>query len=293
MLDGIRTKLRDPRFLGGAGLVLGGAVLGATLLIGFDVAVEASNRQEFCVSCHEMKQAVWPEYQTTVHFANASGVQATCADCHVPRAWPAKFVHKIGSINEIYHWALGTIDTPEKFESHRAALAAKVWAEMKANDSAECRHCHNVAAMDRARQHTAARDVHPAALAAGMTCIDCHKGIAHKLPAAPKPTPVSTGPVGTAPVATAPGTAAPAATAPAQKQAQLPAPTPGTTQAPMKATHPPVTDPASCIACHKGVTDQPVRPGQSPDPTKKHPIAIREGVNCMLCHTTPGKLPGQ
>jgi nitrate/TMAO reductase-like tetraheme cytochrome c subunit len=242
-----------------------------------------------------MRHSALPEYQTTVHYANAFGVRAACADCHVPRAWPAKLVHKIGSINEIYHWALGTIDTPEKFEAHRAELAARVWAEMKTNDSAECRHCHSVAAMDGARQNEVARAVHPAALKAGSTCIDCHKGIAHKLPDAKKVAAAT--PVATPAPAAAPAPAAPPAAAPSVAVAvaanTLPAPTPSTTQAPAKTPHPAVTDPAACLACHKGVTDQPVRPGQSPDPTKKHPVGIRDGVNCILCHKTPGQIPGQ
>ena len=186
MLDGILTTLRNPRFKTAAAWLAGGAALGAVALLSVDGVVNATNTPEFCTSCHEMRHSALPEYQTTVHYANAFGVRATCADCHVPRAWPAKLVHKIGSINEIYHWALGTIDTPEKFEAHRAELAAKVWAEMKTNDSAECRHCHSVEAMDGARQNEVARAVHPAALKAGSTCIDCHKGIAHKLPDAKK-----------------------------------------------------------------------------------------------------------
>jgi nitrate/TMAO reductase-like tetraheme cytochrome c subunit len=161
---------------------------------------------------------------------------------------------------------------------------------MKANDSAECRHCHSVAAMDGARQNEVARAVHPAALKAGSTCIDCHKGIAHKLPDAKN--------VAALPAA-APAPAAPAtpagATAPAIRQASstLPAPTPATTQAPAKTPHPAVTSAAACLTCHKGVTDQPIRPGQSPDPAKKHPVGIRDGVDCMLCHKTPGQVPGQ
>jgi nitrate/TMAO reductase-like tetraheme cytochrome c subunit len=288
MLDAILTTLRNPRFRTAAAWLTGGAALGAVALVSVDGAVNATNTLEFCTSCHEMRHSALPEYQTTVHYANAFGVRATCADCHVPRDWPAKLVHKIGSINEIYHWALGTISTPEKFEAHRAELAAKVWAEMKANDSAECRHCHSVAAMDGARQNEVARAVHPAALKAGSTCIDCHKGIAHKLPDAKK---VAAAQV-TVPPAAAPAT--PAAD-PAAKLAAttLPAPTPSTTQAPSKTPHPPVTDSAACLACHKGVTDQPIRPGQSPDPAKKHPVGIRSGVDCVVCHKTPGQIPGQ
>jgi cytochrome c-type protein NapC len=36
--------------------------------------------------------------------------------------------------------------------------------------------------MDFNKQGEDAADTHPEALDADMTCIDCHKGIAHKLP---------------------------------------------------------------------------------------------------------------
>lgn len=84
--------------------------------------------------------------------------------------------------NELLHKVLGTIDTPEKFEANRLAMAERVWAEMKANDSHECRNCHSYETMDfDAQRHTSAPAMQMAK-ETGMTCIDCHKGIAHKLP---------------------------------------------------------------------------------------------------------------
>jgi nitrate/TMAO reductase-like tetraheme cytochrome c subunit len=37
--------------------------------------------------------------------------------------------------------------------------------------------------MDFERQRRRPRERHPVAMEEGKTCIDCHKGIAHKLPA--------------------------------------------------------------------------------------------------------------
>jgi len=74
------------------------------------------------------------------------------------------------------------IDTPEKFEAHRAEMAQSVWATMKANDSLECRNCHAVEHMDFKLQDPKAADLMQAGFERGDTCIDCHKGIAHKLP---------------------------------------------------------------------------------------------------------------
>ena len=56
---------------------------------------------------------------------------------------------------------------------------------MKANDSRECRNCHTQESMDLASQDKSARKKHTMErrLEKGETCIDCHKGIAHSLPA--------------------------------------------------------------------------------------------------------------
>ena len=53
---------------------------------------------------------------------------------------------------------------------------------MKATDSAECRNCHNVSAMDIHKMTPAAQQGMMPGVQAGLTCIDCHKGIAHHLP---------------------------------------------------------------------------------------------------------------
>lgn len=160
-------------------LFLGGIVVWGA----FNTAMEATNTLPFCISCHEMRSTVYEEYRHTVHAANPSGVQATCPDCHVPKDWTAKLVRKIRASKELFHWAAGTIDTRDKFEAKRPELAARVWAAMKASDSQECRNCHNFSAMDIKGQGRFAGRLHEQARAAGQTCIDCHKGIAHRLPA--------------------------------------------------------------------------------------------------------------
>jgi len=74
------------------------------------------------------------------------------------------------------------VDTKEKFDAHRLEMAEREWARMKANNSAECRACHNFDAMDFTQQKTVAEKMHKMAISEGKTCIDCHKGIAHQLP---------------------------------------------------------------------------------------------------------------
>ena len=76
---------------------------------GFNAAMEATNSMSFCVSCHEMRENVFKEYAGSSHYANASGVRATCSDCHVPRDWTHKVVRKVQATNELFAKLAGTL----------------------------------------------------------------------------------------------------------------------------------------------------------------------------------------
>ena len=181
---GICEALRKPSTRYSLGILLGiGFVAGIIFWGGFNTAMEATNTEAFCISCHEMEENVYHEYQETVHYSNRSGVRATCPDCHVPKEWTHKFVRKIKATNELYHKVLGSVSTPEKFEAKRLKLARNVWKTMKETDSRECRNCHDFKAMDYMEQGRRSVKQHVDGFDAGKTCIDCHKGIAHSLPA--------------------------------------------------------------------------------------------------------------
>ena len=149
---------------------------------GFNTVLEITNREAFCIGCHEMKENVFKEYRNTIHYQNRTGVRATCPDCHVPKEWIPKIIRKIQASNEVFHHLLGTIDTPEKFNAKRVQLAQNEWRRMKKNNSQECRNCHNYEYFDYSVQGRRSNKAHQSGLAEGKTCIDCHKGIAHSLP---------------------------------------------------------------------------------------------------------------
>jgi len=164
-------------------LVLGGFIAGIMFWGGFNTALEMANTEEFCISCHEMEDNVYKELRRTVHFSNGSGVRATCPDCHVPHKWTDKIARKMQASKEVWRTFFGTIATREKFLVHRRQLAENEWRRLKANNSLECRNCHNFDYMDFTEQSKQAAYQHSTALASGeKTCIDCHKGIAHQLP---------------------------------------------------------------------------------------------------------------
>ena len=164
-------------------LVITGFIAGVIFWGGFNTAMELTNTEAFCISCHEMEDNVYMELQNTIHYSNRSGVRAICSDCHVPHAWSDKIARKMQASKEVWGKIFGTINTREKFEAKRRELAEHEWSRLKANNSLECRNCHEFDSMDFPRQSKRAAFQHSGALASGeKTCIDCHKGIAHKLP---------------------------------------------------------------------------------------------------------------
>ncbi len=166
----------------GLGTIIVAFAAGIIFWGGFNTAMEVTNTEAFCISCHEMEVNVYEEYRQTTHYQNRTGVRATCPDCHVPREWGPKIVRKIYASNELWHHFLGTIDTPEKFEARRVQMAEREWRRMRRNDSRECRNCHSFEYFDYAVQGRRSNQAHQRGLAEGKTCIDCHKGIAHSLP---------------------------------------------------------------------------------------------------------------
>src|SRR5688572_26937838 len=115
-----------------AGLFLAGIIFWG----GFNWAMEMSNTEGFCISCHEMQENVYREYRHTIHYTNRSGVRATCTDCHVPKEWVPKIIRKIQASNELWHkFITRSVDTPEKFQAKRYKLAESEWARMRANNS--------------------------------------------------------------------------------------------------------------------------------------------------------------
>jgi cytochrome c-type protein NapC len=95
-------------FLGIASLFF---VLGIIFWGGFNTGMEATNKLEFCISCHEMRDNVYQEYRKTIHFSNRTGVRAICSDCHVPHEWTYKLIRKSKATLEIWAKLTGRVDT--------------------------------------------------------------------------------------------------------------------------------------------------------------------------------------
>ena len=166
------------------GIPLGGFLMLGLGAIGLGVTnfvVHETSSTEFCFSCHSHETNIRAEYEASSHFANRTGVRAACSDCHLPKDnWFELMATKVIVSADIIPELTGKLDTPEKWEEHRREMAEKVWADFRENDSRYCRSCHIDTAMKNnspmaERMHAMARDK-------GKTCIDCHKGLVHKLP---------------------------------------------------------------------------------------------------------------
>ena len=171
----------------GAGLVVLTFVIGAVMLTAGAAGLAWTNTEQFCIGCHEMKDNVYAEFKGTIHDVNRSGVRAICSNCHVPHEpWPL-IKRKMRASFELWGHFVGVIDTKEKFQARRYELATRVWTRMKETDSLECRNCHHDNAFDPEKQSERAKARHSTMKEKGLTCIDCHFGIAHHEPDGPGP----------------------------------------------------------------------------------------------------------
>ncbi|CAH0990490.1 Cytochrome c-type protein TorC [Sinobacterium norvegicum] len=163
-------------------IALSAFIMGVIFWGGFNTALEVTNTEKFCISCHEMGDNVYEELKSTVHYSNSSGVRATCPDCHVPHNWTNKIARKMQASKEVFAKLTGAIDTREKFLEKRLELASHEWARFDANGSLECKQCHSYDSMKWEDMSKLAQKQMKRAAENDQSCIDCHKGIAHHLP---------------------------------------------------------------------------------------------------------------
>jgi cytochrome c-type protein NapC len=163
-------------------LILIGLGVGAVSVIAFDQTMAATNTEAFCTSCHTMAEGPFVMLQDTTHFSNKSGVRPTCSDCHVPKEFVPKMWRKIQASREVWGAITGIIDTKEKYLDHVATMKGREIARLRANDSQECRNCHEEDHMLLTEQTAKAREFHQKMHQENKTCIDCHQGLAHMSP---------------------------------------------------------------------------------------------------------------
>ena len=160
---------------------IGGGALGMVfvlVLIEFD---HFTSSEQFCTSCHSMELVAEP-YRQSPHYNSASGVRASCGDCHVSEGViSATWDHFVGG-KDLLKQIKGAIagpnyDDPVVSMLHLpdAAFAARRWFIER--DSATCKRCHVQQAIQGSRLDTAR--VHRED-AQGKTCVHCHVNLVHR-----------------------------------------------------------------------------------------------------------------
>ncbi|MCG6896751.1 MAG: NapC/NirT family cytochrome c [Thiocapsa sp.] len=151
-----------------------GGVLFMAFLIEFD---HYASQNSFCTTCHSMSYAD-ERYRQTVHYNSASGVRASCGDCHVSEGiFAATWDHVRGG-KDLFKQLFGPdYDDPVINALHlpEAAFAARRW--FRDRDSVTCRRCHLQDAIQGTRADTAA--IHREETE-GKSCIDCHYNLVHR-----------------------------------------------------------------------------------------------------------------
>jgi len=160
-------------------VLLVGITIGMVGVVGTQETLHATATTEFCVSCHEMKDNVWPGYTQGVHYSNHSGVQASCSDCHIPQNFFPMVGRKIEASKELWGHLTGVIDTPEKYDERRPHMVEVEHTRMRANNFQACRNCHN---FETQKSELNVGKAHLMLIENKTACIDCHQGIGHKPP---------------------------------------------------------------------------------------------------------------
>lgn len=161
-------------------LIVGGlsGILFILILIEFD---HFTSSEKFCTTCHSMELVAAP-YRESTHYNSASGVRASCGDCHVSEGvFMATWDHFVGG-KDVINQLMGAMFGPDHDDPvinalrlPHAAFAARQW--FLDRDSATCRRCHEQEAILGTRLHTEA--VHKED-ARDKSCVECHINLVHR-----------------------------------------------------------------------------------------------------------------
>ena len=172
-------------------IFLWGTVFGLTgvaLVAVTNKAVIWSSSDSFCGTlCHTM---AWSSaaYHQGPHFINASGVRASCGQCHIPydssHATATEYVKLLlfkadRGAKDFWYESRKTIATKEEWEKHRPQLGAEFESYTKAHNYITCRGCHSLEAFGGPRSRMKVL-VHKDQIKANtFDCFQCHQDVGH------------------------------------------------------------------------------------------------------------------
>ena len=165
-----------------------GVAFGFLAVLSLEKIDQLTSTDDFCSnSCHVMTDyiAYEPAYTNSKHRTTYTGIQAGCADCHIPKGLlAATWTHAISGMKDTWSLLVNDFSTREAWNSSREEMAYQVRDRMLANDSETCRSCHEQDALKPRRERGVRR--HELAQRNNVTCIACHYNLVHEQ-VAPRP----------------------------------------------------------------------------------------------------------
>ncbi len=157
-----RKKLCKGFFVGVLFVIIGFIILDTILL-----PLTSSN--DFCVSCHSMKDA-HKSWKESTHYSNETGMRADCVSCHLP---PAKNYTSHVTAKACTGIRDACVHFLGKYDAEKTRQHAKDKLPNK-----NCMSCHNDL-LERPASNAAVAAVHEQAIGkkakrAGYTCVTCH-----------------------------------------------------------------------------------------------------------------------
>ena len=161
---------------------------GVALVALTNKAVIWSSSDAFCgMFCHSMTWAL-AGYQQGPHFINASGVRASCGQCHIPydssHATATEYVKMLlfkanRGAKDFWNESHNTIATKEEWEKRRPQLRAEFEGYMREHNYITCRGCHTLEAFGGPRSQMKMLIHKDVINANDVGCLRCHQNIGH------------------------------------------------------------------------------------------------------------------
>jgi nitrate/TMAO reductase-like tetraheme cytochrome c subunit len=147
-----------------------------------------SSSDAFCGTfCHSM---TWTAagYQQGPHFINASGVRASCGQCHIPydsshataTEYMKLLLYKTGrGAKDFWNEWRKTIATKQEWEKRRPQLRTEFEGYMQEHNYITCRGCHSLQAFGGPRSQMKMLIHKDLVKANDLDCLQCHRNIGH------------------------------------------------------------------------------------------------------------------
>lgn len=161
---------------------------GVALVAVTNQAVIWSSSNAFCGTfCHSMTWAS-AGYRQGPHFINASGVRASCGECHIPydssHATATEYVKMLlfktdRGAEDFWNESRKSIAMKEEWEKRRPQLRAEFESYMQAHNYITCRGCHTLEAFGGPRSQMKELIHKDVIKANDVDCLQCHQNIGH------------------------------------------------------------------------------------------------------------------